>query len=118
MKIPRNRIVSMNGDVFGHFLLSAMTVMMKKQVEVPNPDEYDVTLTVNGVELPVEEVFMNWHDKLDKSVERRAEQLFAEKFRDVRYILSDLSQTLSNEMDEAKVEICSKLDLDYDNLNN
>jgi hypothetical protein len=57
MKVPRNRIVSMGGDVFGHFLLSAMTVMMEKQVEIPNPDEYDVTLMVNGVELPVEEVY-------------------------------------------------------------
>lgn len=108
----------MNGDVFGHFLLSAMTVMREKQVEVPNPDEYDVTLTVNGVELPVEEVFMNWHNKLDNSVEYRAEQLFAEKFRDVKNIFYDLAHTIDIEMDAAKAVICNKLDLDYDNLNN
>lgn len=101
----------MDGDVFGHFLLSAMTVMMEKQVEIPNPDEYDVTLMVNGVELPVEGVFMAWHDKLDKSAEFRAEKLFAEKFQSVGNVLSDLAEKIGIEMDGAKVEICNKLGL-------
>lgn len=113
MKVPRKRIVSMNGDVFGHFLLSAITIMMDKGVELTNPDEYDVNLTVNGVELPVEEVFMYWHDKLNSSVDQRAEELFAEKFRDVGKILNDFAQTISIEMDNAKMEICNKLNLKY-----
>ena len=103
----------MNGDVFGHFLLCTITMMMDKGVELTNPDEYDVNLTVNGVELPVEEVFMRWHNKLDSSVERRAEELFAEKFRNVGNILNDLAQTISIEMDDAKVQICNNLDLEY-----
>jgi hypothetical protein len=112
MKVPRDRIVSMNGDVFGHFLLSAITVIrMEKQVEVPNPDEYDVTLTLNGVELPVEEVSMAWHNELDNSVEHRAKQLFAEKIQDVRNIFSDLAQDLDTEMETAKEKICNKLNL-------
>lgn len=111
MKIARNRIVSMDGDVFGHFLLSAMSIMVEKQIEIPNPDEYDVTFMVNGVELPVEEVFMAWHDKLDKSAEFRAEELFAEKFQSVESTLSDLAEKIRIEMDAAKVEICNKLDL-------
>ena len=113
MKVSKERIISMNGDVFGHFLLSAITVMRDKQVEVPNPDEYDVNLTINGVELPVEEVFMYWHNKLESSVEQRAEELFAEKFSDVGNILNNLAQTISTEMDDAKMEICSKLDVKY-----
>lgn len=111
MKVLRNRIVSMDGDVFGHFLLSAMSIMMEKQIEIPNPDEYDVTLMVNGVELPVEEVFMAWHDKLDKSAEFRAEELFSEKFQSVGNVLSDLAENIRIEMDAAKVKICNKLDL-------
>ena len=98
MKVPVKRIVSMDGDVFGHFLLSSVTLMWKdKYVEVPNSDEYEVTLTINGVELPVEEVFMEWHNKLESSVERRAEQLFAEKFREVGNILSDLCPSVGDE---------------------
>jgi hypothetical protein len=113
MKVPITRIVSLNGDVFGHFLLSAITVAADKNMELPNPDEYNVTLTINGIEMPVEEVFIHWHNKLDRSVELRAEQLFAEKFRDVRDIFWDLTQTISAEMGDAKVKICNKLNLEY-----
>ena len=113
MNVSRNRIVSMDGDAFGHFLLYAITMMMDRGVELTNPDEYDVNLTINGVELPVEEVFMYWHNKLESNVEQRAEELFAEKFSDVGNILNNLAQTICIEMDDAKMEICSKLDVKY-----
>lgn len=113
MKLSRNRIVDIKGDVFGHFLLSALSEVMNEGMKVPNPEEYDVNLTVNGVELPVEQVFMNWHNKLEESVERRAEELFKEKFRDVNFIFEDLAQSISTQMDEAKYSICNKLNLEY-----
>lgn len=113
MKLSRNRIVSLDGDVFGYFLLSAISVAMNEGVEFPNPEEYDVTLTINGVELPVEQVFMNWHNKLDESVERRAEELFKEKFHGVKSIFEDLAQSIGIQMDEAKYNICNKLNLEY-----
>lgn len=113
MKVPRNRIVSLDGDIFGHFILSAISTVEQKGVELPNPEEYEVSLSINGVELPVEEVFTYWHKILEDSVEYRAEQIFNEKFRDVGGVLNDLARDIAIHMDVAKAEICNKLKIEY-----
>lgn len=115
MDINKNRIISLDGDVFGHFILSALALMNNKGVEIGNPDteQYNITLTINGVELPVEEVIMSWHDKIEGSVDRRVECLFNEKFSDVRDIYNDLVATISENMDAAKLKICSKMNIEY-----
>lgn len=111
MKINRNRIVSSYGDTFGHFLLGAMTVVMDKGIDVPNPDEYDVTMTINGVDIPVEEVFMYWHDKIESSVDSRADKLFLNKFKDVKEIFSSLHESINEKVNEAKWQVADKLNL-------
>lgn len=115
MKVSRNRIIysHTSSDVFGHFLLEVITMMSSKNVELPNPEEYDVTLTVNGVEVEVEEVIMYWYDKLDTCVDRRANEMFAKKFRNVSGILEDFADTIKEEMDDAKRKICDRLNIDY-----
>ena len=115
MKIHKNRIISMNGDVFGHFILNAFALMNSKKIKFANPDieEYDVSLTINGVEIPVEEVIMSWHNKLDNSVEYRSEQLFYEKFNDVEEIYSNLADEIRIMMNKAQLEICNKLNIEY-----
>lgn len=111
MKINRNRIVSSCGDTFGHFLLGAMTVVMDKGIDVPNPEEYDVTMTINGVDIPVEEVFMYWHDKIESSVESRANKLFLNRFKDVKEIFGSLHESINEKVNEAKGQVVNKLDL-------
>lgn len=115
MNIHKNRIISMDGDVFGHFILNAFSLMNNKGFELADPDteQYNVTLTINGIELPVEEVVMSWHDKIEGSVDHRVECLFNEKFSDVRDIYSDLADTIRENMEDAKLKICNKLDIDY-----
>lgn len=104
MKVPRDCIVSTDGGEFGHFILSAITIMMQRNVEVPNPDEYDVTLTVNGVEIPFEEAFTDWLNRLDLSIERRAERLIADRFKEVRGIIDEA-------IDEAELKVKDRLNL-------
>jgi hypothetical protein len=115
MKIHKNRIISRNDDVFGHFILHTIALMGNKGFEIANPDieEYDVSLTINGAEIPVEEVIMSWHDKLDNSVEYRSEQLFYEKFNDVGEIYSNLADEIRIMMNKAQLEICNKLNIEY-----
>ena len=104
----------MNGDVFGHFILHTIALMGDKGYKIANPDieEYDVSLTINGVEIPVEEVIMSWHDKLDNSVEYRAKFLLNEKFSDVVDICSDLVDTIKENMETVNLKICNRFNIE------
>lgn len=110
MKVNRNRIIY-SSEPFGRFLLEALAMVTKKGIEVPNPDEYDVTMTINGVDVPVEELFIYWHDKLESRTEERANKLFLNKFKDVKGVFSTLCDTINDKVDEARVQVVSELDI-------
>lgn len=95
MKVSKRRVTSLNGDPLGRFILNCFVVQdqenrtrVDKAVElleqklfepITTKDEYDVVLTIDGVEIDLEKVVNIWNEHLENALNSRALELFKEK---------------------------------------
>jgi hypothetical protein len=108
MKIDQ-KLLSQLQDPVTHFLICAFTASSQQGVKVPTSEEYDLSIKINGVELPVEEVVRYVYSRLDSDLETRAAQLLKDKFRGAKDLLEELVESVSEKMDDTRIKVCDLL---------
>ena len=56
----------------------------------------EVLMTVNGVEMDVQQFMDRWQDNVDRLVEEKAKELLREKFGDMDDVAEQLAMTISD----------------------
>lgn len=108
MKINQKRLSQLQNDTT-HFLICAFTASSQQGVQVPTSEEYDLSIKINGVELPVEEVVKYVYSRLHVEDEALAAQLIKEKFRGAKDLLEELVESVSKKMDDSHLKVCDLL---------
>lgn len=108
MKIEGKRL-HQREDLVAHFLISAFTASQEVGVKVPTGGEYDLSIKINGVELPVEEVIRYVYSTVDSDLEARAAQLLKDKLQGAKDLLEELVESVGERMDDAHLKVCDLL---------
>ncbi len=105
MNIPRDIIIDSHSPV-GVFILNCVG-KVNKDIKPNDDGSVDAVFTINGIEIPFDEVLTEWHQYLDSTlnvraaiiVKNKADQL-QEKFDEIQYDLQYKLDELKNNIDE------------------
>ena len=84
-----------NGDTFpGWFLIHAMCnhtgVHIKEAFNMNNDCKIEVSLVINGIEVPVKETLDEMNQQMDEMIRRKAVELLSERVGDTMNILDKI----------------------------
>ena len=108
MKIDQRRL-SDPQDSFTHFLVCAFAASDKAGVEVPFSEDYELTIRVNNVELPTEEVIRYFYAQLELDAKNQAASLLRQQTEGGKELLENLVESISTEMDNTRLKLCELL---------
>jgi hypothetical protein len=108
MKIDQKSLNQLENETT-HFLLCAFTASSQQGIEVPTGEEYNLSIKINGVELPVEEVIRYVYSRLNTDLDARAAQLLKKKFRGVKDLLEELVESVTEKMEDSHLKVCDLL---------
>ena len=100
MKIEYDKV---RDTLFGHCFLTAITKANILNSRV-GPFEYDVKLTLNGVELPLLKTFVEFEKQVDRMVNERAMNIVSEKLDIIEFNISDLFKEIEDKI-RTKLEL-------------
>jgi len=108
MKIDQRRLSDLQDSVT-HFLICAFAASDKADVEVPLSEDYDLTITINNVELPTEEVIRYLYDLFELDAKNQAATLLRQQIEGGKELLENLVESISTEMDNTRLKLCELL---------
>jgi hypothetical protein len=97
MKVTNSQICKQH-DPVGRFALECFVVSPELQEAIPPGSDLELCLTVNGIEVSVEDVVKEWMRICDLSVTSRASELIEEKNETVRIAFDNIT----NQLEELK----------------
>ena len=81
--------------LINYMIITGCHKTLEEMVEKKREDgKYDIVLTVNGVEMDLQEFMDRWQDNVDRLVEDKAEEIIREKFVDMGDVTDELSATI------------------------
>ena len=70
---------------------------LKETLEARREDgKYDVVMTVNGIEMDLQEFMDRWQENVDRLVEKKAKEFLREKFGDMDDVAQELTETIDS----------------------
>lgn len=118
MEMPNERIIDMKDD-FGHFVLSCIAHLPLEQRDSlaensRKSGHNEVVLTIDGVEVPVEEVVTEWVERCDALITERALGLLKDKMDSVDSILQEAKGEIDGSLRTVKEKVAEAFDFTYD----
>ena len=130
MKVSNRRVTSLNGDPLGRFILDcfvildqknknrvdkAVELLEQKLFEPTTPkDEYDVVLTIDGVEIDLEQVVNYWNKHQERTLNYRALELFKEKTDSIENQMRETISAVQEQFNDLKMSVAEKFGTSYD----
>jgi hypothetical protein len=76
---------------------------------VPLSEDYDLSIKINNVELPTEEVIRYLYDRFELDVKNQAATLLGQQIEGGKELLENLVESISTEMDNTRLKLCELL---------
>lgn len=130
MKVSNRRVTSLNGDLLGQFILDCFVILNQKnknrvdkavellEQELFEPttpkDEYDVVLTIDGVEIDLEQVVNYWNEHQERTLNYRALELFKEKTDSIENQMHETVSAVQEQFNNLKMSVAEKFGTSYD----
>jgi hypothetical protein len=84
-------------EAVGKDLTKIWPEMFKKNLD-PKGEEWELQVMLNGVELPAREVFDHIDSQVEEMVEKKALQIFKERFGDIEDLMCDIQGDIEERM--------------------
>ena len=130
MKVSNRRVTSLNGDPLGRFILDCFVILDQKnknrvdkavellEQELFEPttpkDEYDVVLTIDGVEIDLEQVVNYWNEHQERTLNYRALELFNEKTDSIQNQMHETVSAVQEQFNDLKRSVAKQFETSYD----
>ena len=117
MKLLNKRVTSFYGDTLGRFILGCFVVDENlKQIE--SAEEYDVVLTIQGVEVDIEAAFNYWVNRQEEQLKYRAVELIKDKTDNIEQLIRETTfealEGVIQKFNEIKSDTAKKFNMLYD----
>ncbi|QGT54836.1 hypothetical protein b23_0221 [Synechococcus phage B23] len=114
MKISRKSIID-DRSAIGHFILSAITEVRPEVYETIDrgDDEFEVCMTFNGVEIPIDVVINKWVERNRQGINKAAVNLIAEKLDELHVKILQAEQEIQEKLSDLKSDIAESFNLQY-----
>lgn len=118
MEMPNERIIDMKDD-FGHFVLSCIAHLPLEQRDSlaensRKSGHNEVVLTIDGVEVPVEEVVTEWVERCDALITGRALNLMKDRMDSIDGILHNAKEEIDGSLRTVKEKVADAFNFSYD----
>lgn len=117
MKIPNERIIDPK-DGFGHFVLSCLTHLtpdlqgyLAKKSHTDGHNE--VLLTIDEVEVPVEDVIVQWMNRYEAIVTERALEILRSKVDSIGEVMQEAKEEIDETLATVKEKVADSFDFSY-----
>lgn len=88
-----------NRSLLEHVILAAITKAgFKAWDDTPDKDNLEVSMTINGVDVPVRNVFDRIEDHMEKMIEKKAKEFYDDKFREIEDELDEVFGIVKKKM--------------------
>jgi hypothetical protein len=118
MNLSNDRITDLT-DTFGRFILNCLTHLTPEQQSTlayksRGSGGSEVTLTIDGIEVPVEQVIVKWVEWQEALLEERALNLLSDKMDSIKGILIDAQEEIDKSIINVKEKVAESFDFTYD----
>jgi hypothetical protein len=121
MKLSNNRITDLT-DTFGRFVLESLTHLSPEQQEVLSKNSKvfggnEISLSIDGIEVPVEQVIVKWVERQEDLLEERALNILSDKMESIKGVLIDAQEEIDQSVTKVKEKVAESFDFTYDSWN-
>jgi hypothetical protein len=114
-------ITPRHGEDFANFILCAIGhISHQKFNEIfkPTDDDFDLSLTFNGVELPIQDIFEDWVNQKKFDVNRRAADMLVERMDSFMDEVRSTQDIIEEEINDLKNKMVDNFNLSYNSFYN
>jgi hypothetical protein len=104
MNIPNNIIIDSHSLV-GVFILNCVGKVIKEDIKPNDDGSVDAVFTINGIEIPFEEVLTEWNQDINSRLNVRAAQIVKDKAYQLQDKFDEIQYDLQYKLDELKNNI-------------